>query len=127
MSYFSPVQAYQSTGTVARISEANPHQLVQQLFDGVVQRLRFAKTCIQRKDMLGKAQAMGKITAIINELQKTLNLEQGGELAERLEALYEYAMHRVFEANVRNDASGLDEVERLFSDLGQTWLQIKPN
>jgi flagellar protein FliS len=127
MNHFSSVQAYQNTGMITRVSEASPHQLILQLFEGAIQSVRFAKACIQRNDKVRKAQALSKAGAIVSELQKSLDLERGGELAVRLEILYDFMVRTIFEANLNDDVIKLDDVVQTLSDLSAAWSQIKPN
>jgi flagellar protein FliS len=53
-----------------------------------------------------------------------LNLEQGGEIAANLSALYGYCVTRLTLANVKNDVAGLEEVSRLIEPVASSWKQI---
>ena len=65
------------------------------------------------------------IDIVTNGLKASLNTEQGGELAERLAALYEYISLRLLWANLKNDPAALDEAARLLGELQSAWAQIE--
>jgi flagellar protein FliS len=74
-----------------------------------------------------KGMAISKAIAIIQEgLRLSLDKEAGGDLAENLDALYEYMGQRLLQANLRNDQAILDEVLELLSGLRDSWSQIDP-
>lgn len=53
-------------------------------------------------------------------------MESGGELAERLAALYDYMAQRLLFANLKNSSAALDEVAELLGSLRDAWAQIAP-
>jgi len=58
---------------------------------------------------------------IIRELDFSLNVEQGGELAIQLRRLYDYFDRVLLEANLRKDPTGVGEVIRRITDLRDAW------
>ncbi len=71
-----------------------------------------------------KSHSITKVQHILIYLRDTLDFENGGELANNLDALYEYCMRRVSHANSRNDTQALEEVHRLMSLISESWCQI---
>jgi flagellar protein FliS len=59
-------------------------------------------------------------------LQASLNVEAGGEIGERLHALYSYMTRRLLEANVQQSEDMLVEVDRLLATLEEAWIGIGP-
>ena len=57
-------------------------------------------------------------------MRASLDKNVGGEIAENLDALYEYMGARLLSANLNNDVTVLEEVQRLLSDLRETWNAI---
>jgi len=68
-------------------------------------------------DIPRRKAALSKLTAIIGELQNTLDLDRGGQLAVDLERLYGWAMHRLLDAVVARDPAPIDEVKRMLETL----------
>ena len=54
-----------------------------------------------------------------------LDLEQGGEVALNLNAVYDYALRRLIQANVENSDALLQEVARVIEPIAQGWKAIK--
>jgi flagellar secretion chaperone FliS len=60
----------------------------------------------------------------VAELQNTLDLERGGEVAATLDGLYDYMSRRVLEATSLNDAARIEEVRRLLETLRESWVTL---
>ncbi len=115
------LKQYQQVSTQSGVAYASPHRLIQMLMEGAFERIATAKGCIQRQDIPGKGEQIGKAIDIIGGLREALNLEAGGELAANLEALYEFMQRRLLEANLRSDVAILDEVADLLRPIKEGW------
>ncbi|MFX5839880.1 flagellar export chaperone FliS, partial [Acinetobacter baumannii] len=77
-------------------------------------------------DTAGKGQSISRAIDIVgNGLKVSLDLEAGGELAQRLYALYDYMCVRLLHANSQNDKAALDEVAHLLGELKGAWEDIR--
>ena len=119
------LQAYQRVNTQTSITDADPHKLIQLLYNGAIERINMAKSRIQAKDYGGKAQLINKAIEIIGGLRSFLDFEQGGDLAARLEALYDYLERSLLEASAKNDLAKLDEVLTLLRSVKEGWDGIR--
>ncbi|TXR54930.1 flagellar export chaperone FliS [Reinekea thalattae] len=115
---------YKSVGTETSIVDADPHRLIQLLFEGATARIAAAKGHIERKEYDKKNNQINSAISIVGGLQDSLNLD-AGELAQNLERLYNYMIRRLFEANIRNDISLLDEVGGLLGQIKSAWDEIR--
>jgi len=117
--------AYSEVGFETGVSTADPHKLILMLYDGALVALRTAGVSIQHKDIPAKGTAISKaIDIILNGLKVSLDMAAGGELAERLSALYEYMGERLLYANLHNSQPALDEVAGLLATLREAWAGI---
>ncbi len=112
--------AYRQTQVVS----GTPLELVVMLYDGALKFMAIAETAVHRKDITARRAALSKALAIISELQNTLNMEQGGDIAQSLDELYRYASLRLLDAAARNDAAPIEETMRLFRTLREGWQGI---
>ncbi|MDR2613973.1 MAG: flagellar export chaperone FliS [Candidatus Accumulibacter sp.] len=120
-----PINAYSGVGVGAAVSAATPHQLIVLLFEGARQAVVVARSGIETGDTPRKGAAITKaIDIILNGLRASLNLEEGGDLAQNLYALYDYMARRLLHANLHNDTAALDEVLNLLGEIHGAWMDI---
>ncbi|MEX2474210.1 flagellar export chaperone FliS [Marinobacter sp.] len=119
------LQAYQRVNTQTSIIDADPHKLVQLLYNGALERINMAKARMQAKDFEGKGKLISKAIEILGGLRGFLDFEKGGDLAVRLEGLYDYMERTLFEANAKNDVAKLDEVADLLRSMKEGWDGIR--
>jgi len=121
----NPAATYRKAGLESQVESASPHELVLLLFQGAIMQVAAASTHMAQKDMARKGEAIGRAIDIIDGgLKACLDYKAGGDLSERLGALYEYACTRLLQANLRNDAAALDEVKKLLGELKLAWEEI---
>lgn len=123
----SKLAAYQSVSTHGGVAAADPHRLVLMLMDGALDRLAIARGCIERKergDIARKAQALSQALSIVGELRGSLNMAQGGALAQNLSDLYEYMTRQLLRANVENNVACVNEVTSLLGEIRRAWIAI---
>ncbi|WP_445945094.1 flagellar export chaperone FliS [Shewanella sp.] len=116
---------YQAVNMQTSVVDVDRHQLIQLLFDGAIERINMAKARINAKDFEGKNRLINKSIEIISGLRSFLDLEKGQELAQNLFDLYVYCEHKLFQANVRNDLSILDEVLGHLKKIQEGWSGIR--
>jgi flagellar protein FliS len=118
--------SYRSVAIETSVSTADSHELVNLLFEALLQSLVAAKGAIQAGDLQAKGRAIVKSVRIIEEgLKAGLDEERGGELAANLRNLYDFSILRVTEANLHNDAAAVDEVIQTIQPVADGWRQIR--
>lgn len=118
---------YSRVGAETAVDAANPHRLVELLFDGFIDAIAQARGALRAGDQELKGRALGRAVRIIDEgLKAALNAREGGKLAADLNDLYSYVTLRLTHANRRNDESLLDECQRLIEPLRDAWREIAP-
>lgn len=117
---------YRATGVSSAVLDASPHHLIALMLGGARERARLAIACLERGDLVRKAQAISEASNIVAALDGALNLEAGGEIASGLEALYDYVQRRLAAANADNDPAPLGEVDTLLGDIESAWRAIAP-
>jgi flagellar secretion chaperone FliS len=125
----SKLAAYQSVSVHGGVAKSDPHQLVLMLMDGAAERLNIARGCLERKqrgDLARKVQLLSQCMSIIGELRGSLNLSQGGPLAQNLNELYEYMQRQLLRANAENNVDHVIEVASLLGEIRSAWIAIGP-
>lgn len=122
------ISAYRKVGVDAAIEVADPYRLILLLFAGAQAAIGNARAAMQQQQIAAKGEAISKAIDIIgNGLKISLDLEKGGEIAERLDALYDYLVLRLLRANLDNDLAALEEVASLLEEIHSAWREISPD
>ena len=114
------IDTYRRTNVHTR----SPLELVVMLYDGALQSLGDARDALARKDVIARTRAVSRALAILTELQGTLNIKDGGAIAEELDRLYAFAINRLVDITTKRDASAIDEIVRVLTPLRDGWSQI---
>ena len=115
-------QAYAKIEVERAVMSASQQQLVIMLFDGALSALVRARLFLEDGNIPAKGLALSKAINIIeNGLKVGLDEESKDELTQNLIALYAYMVRRLLQANLRNDASAIEEVENLLRNIADGW------
>ncbi len=128
---FSPghagANAYARVGVETGVMGASPHQLIAMLFQGARKAIAQARMNLQIGEVGRRGEAISKAIRIIESgLQLSLDRNTGGDVAERLHALYGYMARRLLEANRKSNEAMLVEVDGLLATLEEAWTGIGP-
>jgi flagellar protein FliS len=122
----SSLAAYHTVSVHGGVANSDPHRLVQMLLDATAERLMTARGCIERGEISRKAKLLHSCVTLIAELRGSLNMAEGGPLAQNLSSLYEYMARRLMLANVQNDIGPVNEVLSLLNEIRSAWVAIGP-
>ena len=121
------ISAYQKVGVDAAIEVADPHKLILLLFTGAQAAIGQARAALHMNQTPEKGAAISKAIDIIsNGLKVSLDHPQGWDIAARLDALYDYMVLRLLQANLKNDPKALEEVSGLLEEIHSAWREIAP-
>jgi len=122
---------YRAVRSHGQVADASPARLVQVMFEHILANLATAQGCMERiknnlplNDVIVKCKAMGKAVRLIGQLDATLDMEKGGQIAANLHNLYLYMLGRLTTANAENDANIVIEVSDLVRKIKSGWDQI---
>ena len=108
----------------ANFFTATPIKLVMMCYDGAIGSLKLAREFYVKKEYEAKAKALQKTVDIINELNSSLDMDKGGDIARNLRSLYLYMIHTVTEADLKKDFHAFDDVIQLLEELESAWKAI---
>lgn len=122
----SKLAAYRSVSAQGAVADTHPHALVLTLFDAALERMAAARACIEMRETRRKAGLLHAAVILIAELRGSLNLREGGPLAQNLSDLYAYMTRRLIHANLTDDAQAVTEVVGLLKEIRGAWAAIGP-
>lgn len=125
MGYNQAYNAYRDTN----VKTASQGRLVVLLYEEAVKQLSLAvsmfddqaKLPVRSIESFGKA--ILKTQEILTELQVSLDMEKGGEIAKNLMALYIYFNKELTDANIGKDKSRIEPVLKMLTELCESWRQ----
>ena len=115
------IESYGDVKHSTGVATANNVELIQMLFDGVIESLSTAKGHIQRGSIAEKSKSIARASRIVLGLQGALDFEKGGDLASNLNELYSYVTRRLIHVNLHNDLKALEEIFGLMSEIREAW------
>ncbi len=118
-----PIQTYNS---VVAGQDLTPYQAVELLLDGALECISKALIAQQENNVAQRGEAVGTTLTILGLLQDSLDKSLGGDLAENLDALYDYMTRRLASVAVDNTAHSLKEVQGIILQLREGWAEIDP-
>ena len=113
--------------TVA-VDTASPGRLILMLFDGALRcmsaaELGFKSECPRTRQETIHNNLI-RTQEIIQELQRSLNMREGGEFAANMFRLYEFMNAHLMEANLRKQPENIRVVSRLLGEIRDAWEQM---
>jgi flagellar protein FliS len=120
----NPWKSYRQIAT----QTAPPGQLVLMLFDGALRSLDRALLGFNCAEVGERNAAihnnLQRAIGIIRELNGSLDLEAGGQLADTLRNLYAFFERRLLESNLKKSRKGIDEVVPMLKQLRDAWFNM---
>ncbi|TVR67821.1 MAG: flagellar export chaperone FliS [Spirochaetaceae bacterium] len=119
----SSVHAYRQTS----VKTASQGRIIVMLYDEAVRQIDTALGLLTEhtRELDRVNNALVKAQDVITELMVSLDLEQGGEIAQNLLRLYLFFNDRLMEGNVKKEEGPIREVRGLMADLRDAWKQIE--
>lgn len=115
------IESYGDVKVSTGVATADSVQLIQMLFDGLMESLKSAEGQIRRGAIEEKSKSLGRASKIVLGLQGALDFNAGGEIARNLDELYGYVTRRLLHVNLHNDLEALAEVTSLISEIQDAW------
>ncbi|GBE29774.1 MAG TPA: flagellar export chaperone FliS [Bacteroidetes bacterium] len=106
-------------------STKSPVGLVVVSYDAAVRGLREAARAMRENDYDSRTRSIDLSFELISELRKSLNPVQGGEIAEKLDLLYEFYQREIVAANASNDPDRLTPVIDMMGTLRDAWEETR--
>ena len=126
MGYQNAYAAYQKTN----VNTASQGRLVVLLYEGAVKHLKAAINLFDVNEKLkaGDIEQFGihlqKAQAIITELQVSLDMEKGGDIARNLMSLYVYFNEELMDATISHNREKIQFVLSKVDELADAWRTI---
>lgn len=103
---------------------ASPARLVVMLYDGAIRYLRQASAALRAGRHGVARERVRRARAVIDELNRSLDTREGGDVAVRLRSIYLFCTTHLNDATAELDADGYDRVAHLLAELRDAWQEL---
>jgi len=105
----------------AEVGTLTQRDLLIKLFEGMERFIDQGAEAIRAHRYDVATDRCRRVREILFELISTLNMEVGGEVAQRLNAIYVFLVDQVTLTGMRKDAEGLQRLKRTVTILREAW------
>ena len=117
-------ESYKSIYREQSVNSATPLQLVIMLYDGADRFLEAARISMEQKNLNKQDENLQKAQKIILQLMSSLDMQNGGEVAKNLLALYSYCVNQLVEANMYDQKEPIARVRKILGELKTSWISL---
>lgn len=107
-----------------QVTTVDKGRLIVLLYEGAIKFLHQARDCAVAKDVEGKSNNINKALDIIHELNQSLNMADGGDVAQNLRRLYIFMSDHLIQGKIKKETKHLDQVIDMLSNLNEAWNQV---
>jgi len=109
----------------AAVRGANPVRLVICLYQQAIEDLRRAVIALEKGAVETRTREINHALMVIGQLQGSLDMEQGGEVARNLERFYCLVRASLLEAQVKQSAGILEKQISQLATVHEAWLEVE--
>jgi flagellar secretion chaperone FliS len=114
-----------STYREAVVRGASPVRLVICLYEQAIEDLRGARLALEKGDIEERTRKINHALMVIAQLQRSLDMERGGRVAKNLESFYNVLRTGLFEAQVRQSESLLEQQISQLALVREAWQEVE--
>jgi len=104
-----------------QVAGMTQQQLIVMLYNGALKFLDQAEARLAEENIDQFADQIERIHRIVYHLYTTLNFDEGGEIAERLGALYSFIISQLYILNSTKDLKLMEDIRGILTVLRDGW------
>jgi flagellar secretion chaperone FliS len=108
----------------AAVRGASPVRLVICLYEQAIEDLRRAVVALEKGDIEARTRGINHALIVIGQLQGTLDMERGGDVARNLERFYANVRTGLVEAQLKQSARILEQQISQLVEVYEAWLEV---
>lgn len=120
-----PRATYRQIDIAGRTGEADPHQLVQLLYEELISALRSVAWAVDNGNFAMKSEKATRAIAVLFALEAGLDFERGGDVAKTLSRLYTGARRTIIDASLGHDPAPFRDVAANLAEIAEAWRTVR--
>jgi flagellar secretion chaperone FliS len=109
----------------AAVRGASPIRLVICLYEQAVEDLRRAVDALEKKDIQARTRAINHALMVVGQLQGTLDMQRGGEVARHLDRFYSVVRAGLISAQCKQSAEIIEQQIAHLALVHGAWLEVE--
>lgn len=120
-----PEAIYRQIDIVGRTGEADPHQLVQLLYEELNRALRAAASAVEHGNARIRSEKVTRAVSILFALEAGLDHDRAPDLSRTLATLYRGARRTVIDASLGTDPRPFRDVAANLDQIADAWRSLR--
>jgi flagellar protein FliS len=109
----------------AAVRGASPVRLVICLYEQAIEDLRRAVIALEKGDIEARTREINHALMVIAQLQGSLDMARGGEVARNLDRFYNTVRRGLVEAQLKQSARILEQQASQFALVHEAWMEVE--
>ena len=127
MNYNASIKQYINDDISNKTTNLNPHRIIQVVLKDLKKNMETLAYSIDHEPVISsiKSNSFSKSLTAIYILQSSLNFDEGGEIAENLYRIYEFAKNGIMQGFTKRDSKVIYNAIPPIEEILDGWRQIK--
>ncbi len=108
----------------SEVARARPTRVVVMLYDEAMTGLAAAIRAIGDNEIEERCNRINVVTEIVATLHLSLDMEEGGEIAEQLGSIYRFILAQLIRINIHSDAERAAQIIDVLKPLRDAWMEV---
>jgi len=117
------INAYSNSEREAVLEVEDPHAIISLMFDELIKAMGVFLNNLDLKNAntVARNNAFSRSLTLIYALQSSLNFEKGGDIANNLFTLYEFARQKIMESSQTQERESLEVALSSLQNIAEAW------
>jgi flagellar secretion chaperone FliS len=108
----------------SEVTRARPTRVVVMLYDEAISSMAAAIEAMKHNEIEERCNRVNVVTEIVATLHMSLDMDNGGEIAEQLGSLYRFILANLIRVNIQSDSKGAEKIIELLMPLRDAWEEV---
>lgn len=112
---------YKNVELDSRVWSASPHGLISIILEAILTQITKAQQACINQDIAQQGLTTSKAIELIDYLRSCLNFNAAPEIANHLDALYEFSSRNLLHANLKKNSTMFEDTRVVIANIKKAW------